>query len=75
MFGFPYLKNADGQTHTLAVKAETWTNPDAASFLNYKKKNNFFFLSYAFMKLLLIIVINTVDVHLIPSTAHNQVAL
>lgn len=41
MFVFPYVKNADGQTHTLAVKEVIWTNPDATSSL--KKKNQFFF--------------------------------
>lgn len=73
MFVFPYVKNADGQTHTLAVKEVIWTNPDATSSL--KKKNQFFLMSCAFMKQLLIIVINTVDMHPFPRTAHIQVAL
>lgn len=74
MFVFPYLNNADGQTHTLAAKEVIWTNLDAthsSKKKTTKKKEGFF----AFMKLLLIIDINTMDVHLFPRTAHRQVAL
>lgn len=63
---FPYLKNTDGQTHTLAVKEIVWASPSATSFL--KKKTNFFLLSYE-------TALNYVDVRLFPRTAHNQAAL